>query len=429
MTHSRPSTFAGFLVAAWVAGVASAAGPATEPSLPHPLLDQLSHETVSVYADVQRGMVRVQLPPPKWADDLADKDCPLNKYPDLNPGVREQLQRSRTGFEQGDPVQVVHTVVVPATQPAAPVATSTPANPASANPTPWRVTSPPGSGEIIFESPGANAGTALQLRAGGAIDADGQIARGPGLQLSFPAASNFSPNNVGLLLDDQGHVLVPIYLEPGAISSDGVKVMVGDNALGSARFVASDEQTQLTVLQLDKPLGKPVQFAAARPADGSLVLMLSPNTGAGRLEIWTGGEGEWGVVVGTDGRIAGFDRYGQFLGGASFQSVVHQLIANRRVKRATVGISVNEFVKTDPQRQTLPALGSRPALRVTAVIPHSPADQAGLKPGDLILALADDPVGDTPTFAALLSARNGPTPLRVLRDGQTLTLSLNLHPD
>lgn len=414
------------LAIAFLGGSALAASPTTAPATSYPLLDQLTHETQSVYADVQSGLVRVQLPPPKWMNELADKDSPLDKYPDLDPKVRDQLQQSRTEYQQGNALRPVNVVVTPATQPDRQPATAPAAGRPAAQ---WQVTAPPGTGEIIFQSPGPNGGTALQLRAGGEIDAAGHVARGSGLSLNFSPAAGFTPNNVGLLLDDKGHVLVPIYLEPDALPKEGVKVMVGDNALALATFVASDAQTQLTVLQLDKPQGKPIRWSAARPADGSLVMMLAPSTGSGRLELWSGGERDWGVVATVDGRVAGFDRYGQFLGGPCVQAVIEQLVTYHRVKRATVGIAVAELSKTDPQRQVLPALGSRPALRITAVTPASPAEKAGLHAGDLILALSNDPVGDTPTFAALLSARSGATPLRVLRGGQRLTITLELHAD
>src|SRR6202035_4641688 len=92
------------LAIALIAGSALGQPPATASVSSHPLLDQLAHETQSVYADVQSGLVRVQLPPPKWMNELADRDNPLDKYPDLDPKVRDQLQQARAEYQQGNAV-------------------------------------------------------------------------------------------------------------------------------------------------------------------------------------------------------------------------------------------------------------------------------------------------------------------------------------
>ena len=42
--------------------------------------------------------------------------------------------------------------------------------------------------------------------------------------------------------------------------------------------------------------------------------------------------------------------------------------------------------------------------------------------------MADQPVNDLATFAAALANRNGPTEVRVLRQGEVQRLSVDLHP-
>jgi hypothetical protein len=399
------------------------------------LLDQLGRETRTLYADVQSGMVRVQLPPPHWVTRLADCNFPPDTWDGLDADVKNTFLQSQIAYRQGAPVGRISMTIVPATQPAAtsavlpqrkavPASATNPANVGA-----WRTIVTPGSGEITFESTGAGPGTALQIRTGGDVDATGQITHPGAAQLTFQPVSDFSPNNIGLLLDDQGRLVVPIYLEPDSIPAAGVKAQVGDNAITTAHFVASDSQTRLTILQLDKPQGKPVRLADARPADGSLVMMLAPNSGGARLEVWSGGQRDWGVVVGVDGQVAGFDLDGQFLGGSPCKAVIHQLILNHRVKRATLGITVRELFQTDPERQANIPLGSRPALRIENVFVGSAAEQAGLRAGDLLLSVADDPVGDPPSFAALISARSGATPMQVLRGGKAVTITLDLKPE
>src|SRR5829696_7910361 len=96
--------------------VTGGAAPAIDDPSPaagtRPLLEQLTRETQALYGGVQRGVLRVQLPPPRWLDEGAgreasvDQDNPLNKYKGLDPKVREQLARrtARRATGEGEPL-------------------------------------------------------------------------------------------------------------------------------------------------------------------------------------------------------------------------------------------------------------------------------------------------------------------------------------
>jgi S1-C subfamily serine protease len=91
-------------------------------------------------------------------------------------------------------------------------------------------------------------------------------------------------------------------------------------------------------------------------------------------------------------------------------------------------VYVREVHKNDPARAQIAALGDAPALRVLEVTAKSAAEKGGLKPDDLILAVDGQPVGDAPTFAAVIAARSGITPLTVLRETETIRLSVEMKP-
>jgi len=69
-------------------------------------------------------------------------------------------------------------------------------------------------------------------------------------------------------------------------------------------------------------------------------------------------------------------------------------------------------------------LGRRGGVRVVVVERGSPAERAGLLPGDLVLGLDGRDVGDTAEFAAVLRHSTGPVTLRVLRGNNPLTVTL-----
>lgn len=85
----------------------------------------------------------------------------------------------------------------------------------------------------------------------------------------------------------------------------------------------------------------------------------------------------------------------------------------------------------DNQAQRAPlGLALAPAPKGEGVVvaqlrPGSPAAEAGLQPGDVILQVAGRPVASPEAAVQALRAANGPVALRVQREGQTLFLALS----
>ena len=298
------------------------------------------------------------------------------------------------------------------------------------------------------------------------------------------AAEGFVGNQIGILLNDQGDVLVPTYVEREAVGDQLVKLAVGDGGEPiEARYVGADEQTQLTVLRCVRPamargearierfqdakvpgvadakggklsdaavgkadanenradakakvaagpvagLGTPVRLSRDRLVDGTLVLLISPADGTGRLTVWNNnGVREFGVVVTIDGRVAGVARGGQFLSGAACQLIADQIVQHGTVRRATLGVLITQVDPLDPARMKSVELGDRPAVRVDQVVKGSAAERGGVRVGDLILSVAGEPVHDIPSLSAAIAGRQGAADLKVLRDGAVVGLTVEL---
>ena len=361
---------------AWVAAAVLLAAPAPSPAQDpapdaRPLLAQLNRETEALYRDVRRGLLRVQLPAP--ARDGA-AESPLTKYKELDPKVREALARGN-------------------------------AAPPGARSTTDADVQFDGGAAVIVVPPPAHAGSNAS-----------------------PPAAAFAPNNVGLLLDEKGYVLVPQYVDPATVESQPVRIAGPDGRVAAARFIGADRQTSLTVLQLAEPGGKPLRLAEDdRPADGALVMLVAPTDASAKIGLWTGGGREFAVVFSVDATCAGVARYGQFLSGRACRLIAEQIIRYGSVKRATLGVIITEIRKDDPLREQVPVLGDRTAMRIDQVMPGSAAEKAGLRGGDLLLALAGESVSDIPSLSAAIAARNGPTDVQVLRGGEVLKVSVDLQ--
>lgn len=369
------------LLATFAAAAAAPVVRAQQPST-RPALSQLDAEMRSLYAQVNAGTVRVQLPVPAMARLMGPDDHWLRKWGDqLNDRVLGKIEEMAA--TQPADIRVYHGLPSVAQR---------------------DVTALPGDPRgVVYLDDVDNRMVAVVPRDGG-----------PG-------------EFIGVVLGDGSYVAIPAYVAREEVGDRPLHVFAGEAPI-DATFVGSDRQTNVTVLKLAKPFGKAMPFADAKPALGSLVLALSPARRGAKLTMWSGGYDDRAVIVDVAGRIAGFARPGQLLAGDDLRFVAGEIMTNGKVKRAQLGVLIAQVQPDDPIRQQIAQLGARPALRVGKVFPNTAAAEVGFKAGDLILSLAGEPVEDLATFAAAISSHSGPTELKVLRDGKEAAITVNLQP-
>ncbi len=95
--------------------------------------------------------------------------------------------------------------------------------------------------------------------------------------------------------------------------------------------------------------------------------------------------------------------------------IISALLRDGRVRRAYLGLVSTPVPLPAPLATRT---GQRRALRVVEVVTGSPADQAGLRPGDLVLSAGRRPVADAQSLQRLLfgEAVGVPLPVTVLRN-------------
>jgi S1-C subfamily serine protease len=86
---------------------------------------------------------------------------------------------------------------------------------------------------------------------------------------------------------------------------------------------------------------------------------------------------------------------------ATTHRIIHALVHDGRVRRAYLGLVSTPAPLTPVQADRF---GQRHALRVVEVIEHSPAAQADLHAGDLVLAVDGTPLGDAQSLQKRLFA-------------------------
>jgi len=123
-----------------------------------------------------------------------------------------------------------------------------------------------------------------------------------------------------------------------------------------------------------------------------------------------------GYVVGINTAVAGFGVGLAVPVNSTTRRIIATLLADGRVRRAYLGV-----VGTPAPVPSTVAdrYGRKDAMRLVEVVPGSPAEKAGLRPGDLVLDVGRRPVRDAQGIQRQLfgEAIGTPLPVTVLRNG------------
>jgi serine protease Do len=130
-----------------------------------------------------------------------------------------------------------------------------------------------------------------------------------------------------------------------------------------------------------------------------------------------------GTVVGINTAVAGVGLGLAVPINFATRRIVAELMTRGRVRRAYLGAGLG----TRPLPPRLARrLGRRNCLEIVHIVDDGPADLAGLRTGDLIVALGGMPIEDVPTLQRLMVGEliDTPVTVTVARDERVLDLSL-----
>lgn len=226
----------------------------------------------------------------------------------------------------------------------------------------------------------------------------------------------------GIVIDTRGHILTNNHVIDG---TDRLRVTFGDSKQVNAKVVGKDEETDLAIVraeldtnsnddeitlqpanfgnseelkvgQIVMALGNPFGLTGGPTVTAGIISSLNRNVqfDNGILElvqtdaaINPGNSG--GPLINTNGEVVAINTakipYGQGIGFAvpinTVKSVLTDLVDNGHVTRPWIGIST---VKLDPRIASFYRLPLVHGALIVNVEPYSPADNAGLRRGDII---------------------------------------------
>ena len=239
----------------------------------------------------------------------------------------------------------------------------------------------------------------------------------------------------GVIVSEQGYVLTNHHVVEAV---DQIEIALADSRKVPARVVGTDPETDLAVLKIELQKLPAITFAKAEQVRvGDFVLAIGNPFGIGQtvtLGIVSGlGRSHLGIttfenfiqtdaainpgnsggaLVDSQGNLVGINTaiYSQTGGSmgigyaipvSTARLVMEQIIQKGSVTRGWIGVGVQDVTREIAESFKLPAAGG---VLITQVERGAPADKAGVKLGDVLLAVNGRPVADATAMLNSIAA-------------------------
>ncbi len=245
--------------------------------------------------------------------------------------------------------------------------------------------------------------------------------------------------------------------------SEDIEVLFPDGRKIGATLVGSDIETDLAVLRLETQEPMPaIELADVERAQvGDVVLAIGNPFGVGQTvtmgiisalgrnqlgintfenfiqtdaAINPGNSG--GALVDTQGRLLGintaiYSRSGGSLGigfaipSSTVSHVATQLLKSGRVSRGFIGVEPQDVT---PELADALDLPSEKGAVITAIVRGGPAEKAGVRVGDVLLSIGDEPVTNIAKMLDIVARQTPGSKVRFhfLRDGRKLDIDIRI---
>jgi serine protease DegQ len=263
---------------------------------------------------------------------------------------------------------------------------------------------------------------------------------------SSPQSRRASSLGSGVIVSPEGYILTNHHVIEAA---DEIEIALADSRKAKARVIGSDPETDLAVVKVDMQGLPTMTFGHSDSARvGDIVLAIGNPFGVGQTvtmgiisalgrthlgintfenfiqtdaAINPGNSG--GALVDTTGNLIGINtaivsRTGGSLGigfaitASVAKQIMEQIIQSGGVTRGWIGVEVQDLTPELAESFKRPTTNG--AL-IAGVLKGGPADRAGVKPGDILVAVDGKKVIDSSTMLNLIAA---------LSPGKTATITV-----
>ncbi|MFZ6712618.1 Do family serine endopeptidase [Undibacterium sp. TC9W] len=272
-----------------------------------------------------------------------------------------------------------------------------------------------------------------------------------------PQAERLSSLGSGVIVSPEGYILTNNHVVEAA---DDIEVALADGRKASAKIVGTDPETDLAVIKINLPDLPAITLGRSDTASvGDVVLAIGNPFGVGQTvtmgiisalgrnnltdnafenfiqtdaAVNPGNSG--GALVDVNGNLVGVNTaiYSQTGGSvgigfaipaSTVKQVMESIITNGQVVRGWIGVEPQDIT---PELADSFGLKQKSGAIIAGVIRGGPADKAGMKPGDILIAIEGKPVGDTTQMLNLVAQLKpgNKAKVTVLRDTKEPTLEI-----
>lgn len=239
-------------------------------------------------------------------------------------------------------------------------------------------------------------------------------------------ARKLSSLGSGVIVSTDGFILTNNHV---IATADEIEVALVDGRKAKAKVVGTDPETDLAIIKIDLPNLPAITLGRMEQAKvGDVVLAIGNPFGVGQTvtmgiisalgrthlgintfenfiqtdaAINPGNSG--GALIDTNGNLLGinsaiYSRTGGSLGigfaipVSTVKSVMEAIISSGQVVRGWIGVEPQDIT---PELAESFGLQKNDGVIIAGVLKNGPADQAGIKPGDILLAIEGAPIPNT----------------------------------
>ena len=263
----------------------------------------------------------------------------------------------------------------------------------------------------------------------------------------------------GVVVSHDGYIMTNNHVVETA---DQIEVAFEDGRKATAKLVGTDPDTDLAVIKIDMPNLPAIAFADVDKAKvGDVVLAIGNPFGVGQTvtmgiisalgrsqlginiyenfiqtdaAINPGNSG--GALIDTSGNLLGinsaiYSRSGGSLGigfaipVSTVKMVMDAIISKGQVVRGWIGVEPRDIT---PELADNLGLPKKDGVIIAAVLKNGPADKSGIRPGDILISIADKPISNMAEMFNLIAQLQpgSQTDMIVLRDNKEVKINVGV---
>ena len=230
----------------------------------------------------------------------------------------------------------------------------------------------------------------------------------------------------GVIVSPNGYILTNNHVVEGA---DEIEVVLNDSRSTRAQVIGTDPDTDLAILKIELDRLPVIVLGNSDSAQvGDRVLAIGNPFGVGQT-VTSGivsalGRNLLGINTAIYSRSGGNMGIGFAIPVSTARQVLEGIVKDGQITRGWIGVEPNDLT---PELAETFGVNTRQGVIITGVLQDGPAARAGIRPGDVIVKIANQPVTDVAQLLTTVAALKPGTPVHfgVERKNQVLDLEVS----